>query len=41
MAKFKIVLDREEYISCQSCVEVCTDSFELADDEQIAKGVTG
>lgn len=33
MAGFKVVLEREECISCQACVESCPDSFEMADDE--------
>ena len=32
MAKFKIVLEREECISCENCVTECSDSFEMGDD---------
>ena len=32
MAKFKVVLEREECIACESCVETCPDTFEMADD---------
>ncbi len=32
MAKFKLVLEREECTACESCVESCPDSFEMADD---------
>jgi ferredoxin len=32
MAKFKVVLEREECTACESCVESCPDSFEMADD---------
>jgi len=32
MAKFKVVLEREECTGCESCVASCEDSFEMADD---------
>jgi ferredoxin len=32
MAKFKVVLEREECTGCESCVEACSDSFEMLDD---------
>ena len=32
MAKFKVVLGREECTACESCVESCPDTFEMADD---------
>jgi len=32
MAEFKVVLEREECTSCESCVDSCPDSFEMADD---------
>ena len=32
MAKFKVVLEREDCTACESCVESCPDSFEMADD---------
>ncbi len=32
MAKYKIVLEREECTGCESCVSSCPDSFEMADD---------
>ena len=32
MAKFKVVLEREDCTSCESCVSSCEDSFEMADD---------
>ena len=32
MAKFKVVLEREECTACESCVEACPASFEMADD---------
>ena len=32
MARFKIVLEREECISCEACPENCPDTFEMADD---------
>ena len=32
MAKFKVVLEREECISCENCVGSCPDYFEMADD---------
>lgn len=32
MAKFKVVLEREECIACESCVGMCSDFFEMADD---------
>jgi ferredoxin len=32
MAKFKVVLEREEGTACKSCVDSCPDSFEMADD---------
>jgi ferredoxin len=32
MAKFKVVLEREECTACESCVESCPASFEMADD---------
>ena len=32
MAKFKVVLEREDCTGCESCVGSCPDSFEMADD---------
>ena len=32
MSEYKIVLEREECISCESCVNACPDSFEMDDD---------
>ncbi len=32
MARFKVVLVREECISCESCVGSCPDSYEMAED---------
>lgn len=32
MAESRIVLEREECISCEACVDSCPDSFEMADD---------
>ncbi len=32
MAKFKVVIEREECTGCESCVGNCPDSFEMADD---------
>ncbi len=32
MAKFKVVLEKEECTGCESCVESCPGSFEMADD---------
>jgi ferredoxin len=32
MAKFKIVLEREDCTACESCVGSCPDLFERADD---------
>jgi ferredoxin len=32
MAKFELVLEREECTACESCVESCPDSFEMTDD---------
>jgi ferredoxin len=32
MAKFKVVLEREECIACESCIESCPASFEMAND---------
>ena len=32
MVKFKVVLEREECTACESCVETCPDTFEMADD---------
>lgn len=32
MAKFKVVLEREECIACEGCVGACPDSFQMADD---------
>jgi ferredoxin len=32
MSKFKIVIEREECTACESCVESCPASFEMADD---------
>jgi ferredoxin len=32
MAKFKIILEREECTACESCVDSCSESFEMADD---------
>jgi ferredoxin len=33
MVGFKVVLEREECIACESCVSTCPDSFEMADDQ--------
>ena len=33
MAGFKVVLERDECIACESCVSTCPDSFEMADDQ--------
>jgi ferredoxin len=32
MAKFKVVLERDDCTGCESCVASCEDSFEMADD---------
>jgi ferredoxin len=32
MARFKIELIREECTGCESCVESCSDYYEMADD---------
>ena len=32
MAKFKIEIDREKCIGCGSCVAICPDNWELAND---------
>jgi ferredoxin len=32
MAKFKVELVRDECTGCETCVESCADSFEMADD---------
>jgi ferredoxin len=32
MAKHRVVLVREECISCEACPENCPDTFEMADD---------
>lgn len=30
----KIVIDEEECLGCESCVEICPDVFEMNDDEK-------
>jgi ferredoxin len=32
MAKFRVVLEREDCTGCESCVSSCDASFEMADD---------
>jgi ferredoxin len=32
MAKFKVVLEREDCTGCESCVGACGDLFAMADD---------
>jgi ferredoxin len=31
-----IVIDEEECVGCEACVEVCPDVFEMNEDEEIA-----
>lgn len=33
MAENKIVLERDECIACEACVDSCPEFFEMADDE--------
>jgi ferredoxin len=32
MAKFKVVIEREECIACENCISSCPDTFQMADD---------
>lgn len=32
MARFNVVLEREECIACERCIGSCSDSLEMADD---------
>jgi ferredoxin len=33
MAKYKVILEREECIACEGCIGACSDYFEMADDD--------
>jgi ferredoxin len=32
MAKYKVVIERDDCTACESCVEECPESFQMADD---------